>query len=59
MCVCVYVCVFHSDSVSVCGVVCVVMMVVQQGLAEGVVDIPRAVRKIRAQLPTAISSMVG
>ena len=38
--------------------VCVVMMAVEQGLAEGLVDIPSAVRRVRSQLPSAVSSMV-
>ena len=47
-----------SDGVRECGVVCVVMMAVEQGLAEGLVDIPSAVRRVRSQLPSAVSSMV-
>lgn len=50
---------YYSDGVSMCGVVCVVMLAVQQGLTEGLVDIPHTVRRIRAQLPTAVSTMVS
>ena len=52
-------CVCVSDGVKECGVVCVVMVAVEQGLAEGLVDIPSAVRRVRAQLPTAVSSLVS
>ena len=41
------------------GVVSVVSVAVEQGVAEGLVDIPCAIRKIRTQLPTAIASLVS
>ena len=44
---------------SVCGVLCAVVILVEQGLTEGLVDIPLTVRRIRTQLPTAVSTMVG
>ena len=48
-----------SDGVSVSGVLCAVVISVEQGLTEGVVDIPLTVRRIRTQLPTAVSTTVG
>ena len=50
---------YCSDGVSVCGVVCAVMVAVEQGQVEGLVDIPHTVRRIRAQLPTAVSTKVA
>ena len=41
------------------GVVSVVSVAVEQGVAEGLVDIPCAIRKIRTLLPTAIASLVS
>jgi protein tyrosine phosphatase len=46
-----------NDGVSEVGVVSVVSVAVEQGVAEGLVDIPCAIRKIRTQLPTAIASL--
>ena len=39
--------------------VSVVSVAVEQGVAEGLVDIPCAIRKIRTLLPTAIASLVS
>lgn len=59
LCVCMLSVGTYSDGVSEVGVVCVVSVSVEQGLAEGLVDIPSVIRRTRTQLPTAISCLVS